>query len=178
MTDETNLVARPTEEGQAAAQEALAAIRQRSFSGRNPELGKMVKCQVCGRRHRASEVHEQKFAIKNKQGIDYKRPSPAGQTLKGVLGAATFAKRRLRPPLNWRQNLIVQLVNENLPVDENSEFEPEDKTRVTAWVRRRLANRFGRHGFLPSLWRSQKQTRLDKEKNVRESSDRNQDIPS
>jgi hypothetical protein len=32
-----------------AAFQAIQAIRSRSFSGRHPELGKMLKCQVCGR---------------------------------------------------------------------------------------------------------------------------------
>ena len=41
-------------------------FKLRSFSGRNPELGKMVNCQLCGLRHRATECHmtEQKFADK------------------------------------------------------------------------------------------------------------------
>jgi hypothetical protein len=29
----------------------------KSFSQRHPELGKMIKCQTCGRRHRTSEKH-------------------------------------------------------------------------------------------------------------------------
>ncbi len=36
--------------------------RDLSFSGRNPELGKMVKCDGCGLRHRSSIIHERKFA--------------------------------------------------------------------------------------------------------------------
>jgi hypothetical protein len=31
-------------------------FKDRSFSERNPELGKMIKCQVCLRRHRSSIV--------------------------------------------------------------------------------------------------------------------------
>lgn len=34
------------------------AFKQRSFSERNPELGKMIKCQLCGQRHRDSVKHE------------------------------------------------------------------------------------------------------------------------
>jgi hypothetical protein len=37
---------------------ALSEIRGRSFSGRNPHLGKMIKCQVCGQRHRATAKRE------------------------------------------------------------------------------------------------------------------------
>jgi hypothetical protein len=36
----------------AAIAKTWAALRNRSFSGRNPQLGRMVKCQICGRRHR------------------------------------------------------------------------------------------------------------------------------
>jgi hypothetical protein len=36
--------------------------RSLSFSGRHPELGKMIKCDGCGRRHRSSIIHERKFA--------------------------------------------------------------------------------------------------------------------
>jgi hypothetical protein len=40
-------------------------LKRRSFSGRNPELGRMIKCGVCRRRHRESERRcEQKFANK------------------------------------------------------------------------------------------------------------------
>ena len=46
----------------AAAEKATKEIRGRSFSGRHPELGKMIKCAVCGLRHRKEERKcEQKF---------------------------------------------------------------------------------------------------------------------
>lgn len=40
------------------------SFRERSFSGRNPELGKMMKCPFCGMRDRASviEKHNHKLA--------------------------------------------------------------------------------------------------------------------
>lgn len=44
-----------------AVQQALVDIRGRSFSGRHPELGKMIKCPVCGLRHRAAQKCEQRF---------------------------------------------------------------------------------------------------------------------
>src|SRR6266404_7287931 len=47
---------------QKAINAVLFAIQDRSFSGRNPELGKMVNCRVCGTRHRLNERKcEQKF---------------------------------------------------------------------------------------------------------------------
>jgi hypothetical protein len=46
----------------AAAEAATKEIKGRSFSGRHPELGKMIKCAVCGLRHRKEERKcEQKF---------------------------------------------------------------------------------------------------------------------
>ena len=45
-------ILKPTPEGQTAAQQALEAIKQRSFSGRHPDLGKMINCQFCRLRHR------------------------------------------------------------------------------------------------------------------------------
>ena len=36
--------------------------RSLPFSGRHPELGKMIKCDGCGRRHRSSIIHERRFA--------------------------------------------------------------------------------------------------------------------
>jgi hypothetical protein len=54
-----NIPASP--EAQEAVKKALQAIKDRSFSGRNPQLGKMVKCQVCGTRHRSVIKCEQRF---------------------------------------------------------------------------------------------------------------------
>src|SRR6267142_6448767 len=72
---------RPIEtDAQKAAAKAIKEIHARSFSGRYPELGKMIKCSVCNRRHRASVVHEQKFATGR---YDLRDPKPlliAGKT--------------------------------------------------------------------------------------------------
>jgi hypothetical protein len=47
---------------QIAVDQFEQAFRDRSFSERNPELGKMIKCDGCGLRHRSSIIHERKFA--------------------------------------------------------------------------------------------------------------------
>lgn len=44
-------------------------VKQRSFSGRHPELGKMVKCQICKTRHRSSQICIQTFA-KDKNKVE------------------------------------------------------------------------------------------------------------
>jgi hypothetical protein len=91
-----------TIEGILAAEQALDEIRARSFSGRNPHLGKMINC-VCGLRHREFErVCKQKFA--EKDGVIYgelKPPEGLTQlTRKQILGAKAFAKKRIRPHSN------------------------------------------------------------------------------
>lgn len=62
MDDQSEEILKPTAEGIEAADEVLAAIKGRSFSGRHPELGRMIKCQVCRNRHRESIKCKQKFA--------------------------------------------------------------------------------------------------------------------
>lgn len=46
--------------------EAIAKFREdqklKSFSSRHPELGKMIKCQICRTRHRSSQICIQTFA--------------------------------------------------------------------------------------------------------------------
>jgi hypothetical protein len=101
-----------SEELQKALKAAVKGIEDRSFSGRNPHLGKMIKCQPCGRRHRENEKKcEQVFTYRvgdyelwreDEEGnktpayrtaIDPNQPP----TKKQVVGAAAFAKKRFRP---------------------------------------------------------------------------------
>jgi len=42
---------------QELAKKALITIKHRSFSGRNPDPGKMVNCGRCGFRHRSTQCH-------------------------------------------------------------------------------------------------------------------------
>jgi hypothetical protein len=43
---------------------ALAAIRARPYSGRNPQLGKMINCDLCGNRHRQVRLFAARTATK------------------------------------------------------------------------------------------------------------------
>ncbi len=79
-THEEDIIEEPrvrTPEEIEALQEAAArfevSLTKRSFSGRNPELGPMIKCHLCGRRHRDSEKHSEsvKYTKVNEGG----RPS-------------------------------------------------------------------------------------------------------
>jgi hypothetical protein len=52
-----------------ASEQFEKSFRQRSFSGRNPELGPMIKCAECGRRHRDNERHDAiRYAINAETG--------------------------------------------------------------------------------------------------------------
>jgi hypothetical protein len=89
-----------------AAVDALQVIKDRSFAGRHPELGKMINCKFCGRRHRQNErVCSQKFVTENKDGdkVQGELVPPEGMTgltARQVLGAQYFAKKRIRQHSN------------------------------------------------------------------------------
>jgi hypothetical protein len=84
--------------------EAIAKLREdiadRSFSGRHPELGKMVNCKICGLRHRSSIVCKEIVVI------------PTAQTRKGVYGSAAFAKKRIKPHHSHGLLQLVQLTQD------------------------------------------------------------------
>jgi len=100
----------PTDAGQIAAGLALAEIRQRSFSGRNAHLGRMINCQFCGLRHRENERQcKQTFVVEltPPEGLTH-------LTARQTYGAAAFYKRRRKPrtrptkPLTKWQRIIVE----------------------------------------------------------------------
>lgn len=68
-----------------------------SFSHRHPELGRMIKCQVCGFRHRSYIVCKQNII------------ASVPQTVKGVNGAAMFAKKRFNPHHSKKLLQLVEL---------------------------------------------------------------------
>jgi hypothetical protein len=103
-----------TPELQAAIDAALAAVLTRSYSGRNPALGKMVNCAVCRSRHREMGAKcEQVFTHRvdhdnyellkeNDKGElvpDYRTCAKEGErpTMKQLVGAAAFKKKRFHP---------------------------------------------------------------------------------
>lgn len=90
----------------------------RSFSERHPELGKMLKCQICLTRHRSSKVCTQRFAVGTHD------PRPEGEkvllvasqtTRKGLYGAAQFAKKRIKPHHSHRMLRLVQMTQDLFP---------------------------------------------------------------
>lgn len=58
----------PNEAVLKASEGFYESLKDRSYSGRHPELGKMIKCAVCGLRHRAAKVCIQHFLGENYHG--------------------------------------------------------------------------------------------------------------
>jgi hypothetical protein len=154
-----------TESGQQAATDALKEIYARSFSGRHPELGRMIKCQVCGFRHREAIQHNQIFAKRwivvngekiytDEQLIAGKTPETEilleSQQIRLIVGASAFKGKRKNPPLNRRANEVVQLTL-SLVSDKCTREEALNKAR------RILVKKYGRCGFLPPKWQRQKE---------------------
>lgn len=68
VSDAIEMEFKASPEALAAAEEALGDIKDRSFSGRNAGLGKMINCLVCSRRHRRTDAvyreHVDKSGVK------------------------------------------------------------------------------------------------------------------
>lgn len=169
----TELLPEVFDTGKAAAAEALAEIRRRSFSGRHPDLGKMFKCQVCGRRHRSSVQHAQVFAhrwtVTDGQKVYTDEELIAGRTpetetvvvakkIRVIIGAAAFKGKRKHPPLNKRSNEFVQLVRSLVP----DEYTQEDLKKARTRARFALVEKYGRYGFMMPEWQSRKEADVRK----------------
>lgn len=91
---------------------ALAEIRARSFSGRNAQLGKMIKCQFCQLRHRENERKCEQYFTNVVDGYEVFREDESGTlvpdfrtclrsgerpTIRQQIGAAALVKKRFHP---------------------------------------------------------------------------------
>jgi hypothetical protein len=129
----------PSPETTAAVDAALKTIAARSFSERNPELGNMIKCQVCQTRHRANERKcEQVFTYNKKGYVYYREDEKQGlvpdyrtairpdesPTKRQVVGSAAFAKKRYHPHPNGVKLLVIDYTREAF---EKAGFDTEDK---------------------------------------------------
>ena len=111
----------------AAVAAALRTIRNRSFSGRHPELGKMVNCPVCDRRHRGA-ICGPVYAVG--RYATEKVPLIASQdTYKGIYGAHTVAKKRLRPHAYRRGLQLVQRTQQIFSLFEPYISDPQECMR-------------------------------------------------
>lgn len=88
-------------------QKSITKVREslasRSFSGRNPELGKMINCVFCDRRHRSIENCVQRFA-KDKNGKEL------------IAEGHGHGKGRLTPHWNRRSLELVILTRRLIPL--------------------------------------------------------------
>lgn len=161
---------KPTAKGLVASILALEEIKRRSFSGRHPELGRMIKCQVCRLRHRDSLKCEQKFVelwveedletgekttvyavSAQPEGVEIPSQISAEQpTFKQVVGAAVVKGKRLKPHPNRRNLQLIEAVRALLP----DEYDENDLKKARTRARRILSKKFGRHGFLPPIWKN------------------------
>lgn len=115
-----------SEQVNAASEDVLKAIesfkesfRDRSFSGRNKDLGKMIKCRVCSRRHRSSQVCEYRFArVRINHSREEYRQTEA-MNPKPRLGIGP--KNRMLPHFSKRRLLLVQRVKEFIAAMPGSE---------------------------------------------------------
>lgn len=115
--------------------EALAEIRSRSYSGRNPSLGKMLNCSICGNRHREVRMFDGKVyrcELKYAKGSRYdmlpedqKKPMILEPTtIKQLLGAQRFAKKRKFPHHSKHDLQLVQRTQQLYPQHERFLSEP------------------------------------------------------
>jgi hypothetical protein len=128
--DNKNEIAQPVEEPQFKVSdeqvkklvaEALKVIKDRSYYGRNPEIGKMINCPVHGFRHRDTTKCEPKYAyshteedVETGEKTDVFRVLP-GTTRNQVIGAAAFKGKRHKPHMNHRKLRFIQIVRDLLP---------------------------------------------------------------
>jgi len=114
-----------SEQANAASEELLKAVesfhqsfKERSFSGRHKELGKMINCGVCGRRHRKSEVCEQRFAkVRIGHSEEYRQTTPVNPKPRLGIGP----KKRMNPHFSKRRITLVQRVKEFIEAMPGSE---------------------------------------------------------
>jgi hypothetical protein len=89
---------------------AFNVLRARSFSGRHPEVGRMINCPVCDRRHRGN-ICEPKYGV-GRWDPEKKSLIACQDTQKGVLGAVGFAKKRKHSHPSKRKLQLVQRTQE------------------------------------------------------------------
>ena len=105
--------------------------RDKSFSERHPELGKMMNCAICRSRHRSHIKCKQTFSVRYQEQEMQENGewgpltdvlAVAPRTRKGVNGAAGFKGRRLKPHLNHRSQLFIARVRKLFTYSEGAEL--------------------------------------------------------
>jgi hypothetical protein len=119
-----------------AIEEYLTDFESKSFSGRHPELGKMVNCPVCSLRHRSVHVCTQRHVVEltPPDGL-------TGLTKFQVLGRAAFKKKRVKPHYSKKRLQLLQRTIERFPLHNGMWASTEEKSAelVAMQVARREA---------------------------------------
>ena len=127
----------------AAAEAATKEIQGRSFSGRHPELGKMINCQVCGERHRKEERKcVQKFKelwidedletgelTKVVATVPLHNQSPRNP-LKTIFGAAQYKGKRKRHRPTVKERRLVEMTRTLYPAFEGIASEEQKQMEM------------------------------------------------
>ena len=127
--------------GNRAVANAVNALRARSFSERHQELGKMLNCYVCDRRHRepacTPKYYEIEYIMMDDSVKTFEMVADQ-ETRKGVLGAAVFAKKRFLPHHSKKNLQLVQLTQQLYPQHAVYFPQPEDAMKEARKEARRL----------------------------------------
>jgi hypothetical protein len=138
----------PTESQTFNVKEAVAAAiakfeeehRFKSFSERNPQLGKMIKCQVCKKRHRKYLICVQVFALDSVEvDLETGEKTSIYRTAPGR-GRTQFKGKRLKPHLSKPKLLFINRVRELLDYDEDTDLE-SDVFKIALKAARKKAGR-------------------------------------
>lgn len=97
-----------------AAKKFKEAFAERSFSARHEELGKMIDCRLCGRRHRQADP----LALASRAHGEQKKEMPPSR-------AVIFHKQRFHPHHNDRVRQFARLAEEIFTRDISPYFSPD-----------------------------------------------------
>jgi hypothetical protein len=129
MSDEQEVLESPSisEELKQAIAEFRETFKERTFSQRHPELGKMINCYVCGLRHRSAQVCEQRFAKVRVGDTDQTRQTgPVNPKRRYGMGS----NKRINPHWNRKRLMVVDLTRQLLPYYSGDNAVQKAKSRA------------------------------------------------
>lgn len=154
---------------QQAVEEFEAERAAKTFSGRHPELGKMIQCPVCDRRHQSSHTCIPVYAAsKTEEEFDGENWIPrilmaSDKTRKGVYGASRFKRQRILKHRNARSLRILDRATQLFRTDYNPFYNDENVAGKMALSRAmneiRKENKERRRKLLKITKASRKQNR-------------------
>lgn len=133
----------PSPELEALVAETLEGIHGRSFSARNPELGKMFRCAGCNRRHRGSACEIKYKYLHTEEDLEtgektdifatvplpeqiergLRQQPPKTRFPKAIMGAAMVKGRRKRPHFSAVKLQFIEITRKVFQGDPDPESE-------------------------------------------------------